>query len=126
MVSVDIGVPISMIPSEVLEAVKPTCESPTIPTVTDAPVAASLQAELNEAIGGGAGDWIKTLVKPLAHLVGRQSCTQCEARRIATNAFAKLKVRYGNLEALRIMKELWTMSSDPEATLTKLKTYLED
>jgi hypothetical protein len=66
------------------------------------------------------------MAKPLAKMVGKDRCSPCEARRIATNAYAQLKGKHGQLEALRIIKELWQLSfkEPPEAVLIKLKKYL--
>lgn len=84
-----------------------------------------LHQELDEAIGSGGGDWIRAFVKPVAKLLGKEHCSKCEARRIATNAYAKLKDRHGQLEALRIIKDLWqTSATDGDATLVKLQEYL--
>lgn len=118
-------------PGEVLIGVVPECPgSVDIKFVPSDQPTTSLQAELNDAIGGGAGDWIKTLASPFAKLIGKKNCSICEARRLATNAYAKLKVKYGQGEALCIMKELWGMSygekADPNAILVKLQGYLND
>ncbi len=110
---------------EVVLEVRNHCEQPNLPeqpTIKAIP----LRQELDEALGPGAGDWIRAMVKPLAKFVGKDRCSTCEARRIATNAYAKLKVKYGQIEALKIIKELWTLSGNPDATMLKLKEYLDD
>jgi len=121
---VEVGASIQHKVGEVLLEVRDDCDRPNLEQVL-ATKAIPLRQELDEALGGGAGDWIRAMVKPLAKFVGKQHCTQCEARRIATNAYAKLKVKYGQLEALRIIKELWTLSGNPDATMLKLKDYLD-
>lgn len=122
------GVSIRHRPGDVLVGVEATCSS-NLNAVIAAEPTQTLQQELNDAIGSGAGDWIKTLVSPFAKLIGKKSCSICEARRLATNAYAKLKVKYGQVEALRIMKELWEDSfaerADPNAILLKLQGYLD-
>ena len=132
-VQVDKGMSVMHQPNEVLVRVDPHCDETFIGMVEQhnkgVPISdhGSLMHEMNEAIGGGAGDWIKAMVAPFAKLIGKKSCTQCEARRLATNAYAKLKVKYGQIEALRIIKELWQMSmKEPgDTVLTKLKGYLD-
>lgn len=86
----------------------------------------SLIKEVDEGLGKGAGDWIKRLASPIAKLLGKTKCSRCETRRIVTNAYGQLKNKYGQLEALRIMKELWTDSfkQNDLATMLKLKEYL--
>jgi hypothetical protein len=123
-VVVEVGESVQHRVGEVLLEVRNDCDRPNLeqqPIEKHIP----LRQELDDALGSGAGDWIRTMVKPLAKFVGKDRCSQCEARRIATNAYAKLKVKYGQLEALRIIKELWAMSSDPDATLQKLKEHLD-
>jgi hypothetical protein len=86
-----------------------------------------LLQELDKELGGGAGDWIKTLVNPFAKMIGKKSCTTCEARRLATNAYGKLKVKYGQAQALSMIRELWQMSmtQSGDKVLEKLKGYLD-
>jgi hypothetical protein len=85
-----------------------------------------LRNELDAAIGSGAGDWIKMLARPLAKLVGKEGCSMCEARRIATNAYGQLKEKHGQLEAIRIIKDLWAMSYkvSGDEVLAELKKHL--
>lgn len=85
-----------------------------------------LDAELGKG-GKGPGDWIKAFLSPIAKKLGKSRCTACEARRVATNAYAVLKAKYGMVEALRVMKELWEMSftAKPDEVLIKLKEYLD-
>lgn len=115
---------------EAVLSITERCPDGTDAEVLQAPVNAhqALLTELNEAIGGGAGDWIKALVSPFARATGRKSCTVCEARRLMTNAYGKLKAKYGQVEALRLIGELWQMSlaenPDTTAILTKLKQYI--
>lgn len=128
-VEVPLNVSVPLSPGEVLVNVTPSCDGSIVVGTKPNPGVdqTALLVELNEKVGSGAGDWIKTLVKPFAALVGRKNCTVCEARRIATNAYAKLVVIHGKEEAVRILKELWTMSMSQsgEAVLEKLKGYLE-
>jgi hypothetical protein len=114
------------LPGEVVDGVDRTCGGIVPEAHLPKNPAKQLREELNEAIGSGAGDWIHTLAKPLAKLVGKEGCTACEARRLATNAYAQLKGKHGKLEAMRIMKELWTMSftQEPDEVLHKLESYL--
>jgi hypothetical protein len=87
-----------------------------------------LLRELDEEIGSGAGDWIKRFVAPVAKKLGKQSCTACEARRVVTNAYARLKAKHGQLEALRIIKDLWknSFSKTGEEILEELEKHLHD
>jgi hypothetical protein len=115
------------LPGEIVDGVDRTCGSTIALPERPKNPAKQLRDELNEAIGAGAGDWIHTLAKPLAKLVGKEGCSACEARRLATNAYAQLKGKHGQFEAMRIMKELWTMSftQNPDEVLHKLEGYLE-
>jgi hypothetical protein len=82
--------------------------------------------ELDEEIGAGVGNWIKVFAAPVAKLVGKQGCTSCEVRRVITNAYARLKAKHGQAEALKIMGELWSLTlNKPEIALEKLKEYLD-
>lgn len=86
----------------------------------------SLAREVDKEIGSGVGDWIKRLASPVAKLLGKSGCSSCETRRIVTNAYGQLKNKHGQLEALRIIKELWSDSfkNDDLTTVKKLKGYL--
>ncbi len=123
------GQPYRKLPGEVIDGVDRTCGSAIVHPDLAArrTEAQELKNELDQAIGTGAGDWIKTLAKPFALLAGKTNCTACEARRLATNAYAQLKGKHGQLEAMRIMKELWSLSftSEPVEVLRKLETYLK-
>jgi len=92
------------------------------------PQRTNLKNELDVAIGHGAGDWIKVLASPIAKLVGKEGCSPCEAKRLVVNSYAKLKAKYGMMEALSTMKTLWDMSAagHPEEALLKLKAKLDD
>lgn len=88
----------------------------------------SLTKELDEAVGPGAGDWIKTFAAPVAKLLGKEKCSKCEARRVVTNGYSKLKAAHGQLRAMAIIKELWELSSQPqgaEAALKKFQEYIQ-
>lgn len=86
-----------------------------------------LLEELDKEVGGGAGDWIKKFAAPVARLVGKKNCAICEIRRVVTNAYGRLAQEHGKPEAMRIMKELWSMSmasDDGADVVVKLKAYL--
>lgn len=124
----ELGEPVSMFAGEMVKGVTLNCEgegSINLPQPTNQ---SNLFHELDQEIGGGAGDWIKALASPLARLVGKQKCSVCEAKRIATNAYGKLKTKYGQLEALRIIRELWKASGieGGDTALVKLQEYLND
>lgn len=91
-------------------------------------VQASIMKELDAVVGNGMGNWIKTLAGPVARAMGKTHCTACEARRVVANAYAKLKAKYGKLEALVKIKELWMLSTKEsgDKVLYKLKEYLSD
>jgi hypothetical protein len=69
---------------------------------------------------------MKTLFKPVAKAMGREGCTACEARRLITNAWAKLKEKHGPVEAARVMKDLWLKSfkEEPDKVIAALKEAL--
>jgi len=121
------GMPYRMRPGEKVVGADPTCGAAKVdykaPGKDDLK---TLKEEIDEAVGGGVGDWIKVLAKPFAKLAGKEGCSACEARRIATNAYAQLKGKHGQFKAMSIMKELWELSftAEPDAVLAKLKTYL--
>ena len=113
------------IPGEIYVGIDPTCggEIALMPVQNES---AALVAELDAELGGGAGDWIKRLAGPAARLLGVSSCMSCEARRVITNAYGQLKARHGKVEALRMIKTLWSRSfkEDEAAILETLKEYL--
>ena len=119
------GEPYRKLPGEEIMGVDRTCAGTIKQAVKTKD--GQLRTELDSALGSGAGDWIRTMVKPFAKLIGKDQCSACEARRIATNAYAKLKGQHGQLEALRIMKELWqdSFTQKPDDVLRKLETYLK-
>jgi len=88
----------------------------------------TLKDELDMEIGHGMGDWIKVLAKPVAKLVGKDKCSPCEAKRIVVNSYARLKAKYGRVEALYLMKNLWQQAAQgkPEQALEQLKAKLND
>ena len=88
----------------------------------------SLSDELSESIGSGFGDWIRTVAKPIATVMGKKGCSTCEARRIVTNAYGKLRKKHGQIVALGLIKDLWALSykADGEAVLQRLKELLDD
>jgi hypothetical protein len=117
-VEIAVGVSFTLLPGEFVVGAGSNCNGSASPI--------SLQRELDEAIGGGAGDWIRDMAKPIARLLGKEGCSKCEARRITTNAYTQLKARHGQFEALRIIKELWQLSSiDADQVLARLKYHLE-
>lgn len=121
------GIPYRLRPGEKVVGVDRTCGVAKVDYVAPGKDDfAVLKDEIDQAVGVGAGDWIKTLAKPFAKLAGKTGCTACEARRLATNAYAQLKGKHGQLKAMSIMKDLWQMSftEEPEAVLAKLKSYL--
>lgn len=87
-----------------------------------------IMVELDREIGPGAGDWIKTFVAPVAKLLGKQQCSGCESRRVVTNAYSRLKDKYGQTDALKKIKDLWQMSltESSDAVMAKLKEYISE
>ena len=87
-----------------------------------------LQDEMSQVVGPGFGDWIKVMAAPIAEVMGKKGCTTCEARRIVTNAYAKLKAQHGQLKALAMIKDLWALSykADGDQVLLRLKELLRD
>lgn len=92
-----------------------------------APRLPTLAQELEEQIGGGFGDWIRFMATPIAEVMGKKGCTTCEARRIVTNAYGKLKEQHGQLRALSIIKDLWALSmkASGDEVLVKLNEVLK-
>ena len=88
----------------------------------------SIFQELQQEVGGGFGDWIRSLAKPIATVMGKEHCSTCEARRIVTNAYGKLRKKHGQAVALGMVKDLWALSykADGEAVLLRLKEMLDD
>lgn len=121
------NVPFEKLPGEKIVGINVNCglkegEKPRLPNTF-----MILAGELNAEIGEGKGDWIKALAKPVAKLLGKTGCSNCEARRIVTNAYAKLKGKHGQAEALRLIKDLWVASaSNPEEALLALKEHLKN
>jgi len=120
------GTPYVANPGEHVVGVDPTCGGTIAVIHPGKPNMGALRQELDVALGGGAGDWIKTLAKPLAQWMGKTNCSACEARRIVTNAYAQLKQKHGQFEALKIITDLWHMSmkSSGEDVLVELKRHL--
>lgn len=120
-VEVQLGVSVATSKDEVVHGVKGNCGPTIMAPATD------LRTELDEAIGHGAGDWLQTMISPLAKLIGKTKCSKCEARRIATNAYGKLKAKHGQFKAMVLMKELWQLSTvNSDQVLEKLQGYLND
>jgi hypothetical protein len=121
------GEPYRLLPGEKVDGVDRTCAGTQASPKVARNTRQTLAQELDQAVNGGLGDWIKVIAKPLAKLAGKTNCTACEARRIATNAYAQLKGKYGQLKAMSIMKELWEISfkKDSNEVLAKLKEYLD-
>lgn len=88
----------------------------------------ALRDELQAEIGAGYGDWIRFLAKPIAEVAGKKGCTACEARRIVTNAYGRLKEKHGSISALSMIKDLWALSmkADGDEVLMKLRGLLND
>ena len=129
-VTTDVGMSVIMAPGEVVHGVSQNCDgefSTTLPQ-TPTPMRSSLFDELQQEVGPGAGDFIKTIANPIAKFMGKEGCSSCEARRIVTNAYSKLKTKYGIIKAVSILKELWQMSINQEgsAVLAKLQEHLSD
>ena len=125
-----VGESVSMGAGEIVAGVSENCEgelSTTLPVNTTVHPQ-SLYAEMESEIGPGAGDFIKALAAPLAKLMGKEGCSSCEARRIVTNAYSKLKTKYGIIKTVSILKELWQMSFNEsgDAVLGKLQEHLDD
>lgn len=124
------GQPYMLAPGEKRVGVDKTCGDGR--PVKDAMTAAQLEKaallkELNAELGSGAGDWVKLFAKPTAALLNKQNCMSCEVRKVVLNAYARLKARYGLLEALRMIKDLEVKSlagGKDEEILTRLKAWL--
>jgi len=128
-VETDVGESVAMLPGEIVYAVSQNCDgdfSAGIPQLMSEQ--RSLFQELQQEIGPGAGDFIKTIANPIARFMGKEGCTACEARRIVTNAFGKLKTKYGLIKAANILRELWEMSmkDEGEKVLEKLQEHLNN
>jgi hypothetical protein len=82
--------------------------------------------KLDKEIGKGPGDWIQTMAKPFARLLGKKSCSSCQARRLAANAYAKLAGKYGHARAMVILKDLFktSMNASGDEVVTQLNRYL--
>ena len=123
--SIPEGHPYRLMPGEKITGVDENCNGkiqriqPNVPSIHD---------ELVREIGGGFGDWIRTLTSPIAEVMGKKGCSSCEARRIVTNAYAKLKAKHGQIGALAIIKDLWALSfkAEGDQVLIKLKEILHD
>ena len=92
------------------------------------PVTPNLQQELSAELGVGFGDILKQLAKPFAKVMGKQGCSSCEARRLITNAYAKLKAKHGQLEAMTTIRDLWALSfkASGDEVLKQLEAKLHD
>jgi hypothetical protein len=114
----------AQIPGEKIVGIDPNCQGAVVQPVTSE--SSKLIAELDAELGKGGGDWLKRFLKPAAKLLGKSNCMSCEGRRVVTNAYGALKAKHGQLEALRMIKDLWHRSfSEPEAEILKtLKEYL--
>lgn len=124
---VPLGKPYIKAPGEVEAGISRGCgEAVIVATPLKLVTTNDLIKEIDTQIGGGAGNWIKKLAGPVAKLVGKEGCSGCEVRRVTANAYAKLKAKYGQAEALKKIAELWAMSRDKELTLRTLKSYLDD
>lgn len=123
--SIPEGQPYRLIPGEKITGVDENCNGKIQAIGASKP---SLHDELAREIGGGFGDWIRTLATPIATVLGKKGCTSCEARRLVTNAYARLKAKHGQMEALAIIKDLWALSfrSSGDDVLRKLKEVLHD
>lgn len=112
---------------EVVDGVAKDCNIED-PVVVVAQPNITLVAELDREIGPGAGNWIKTLVAPVAKLLGKQQCGGCESRRVVANAYSRLKEKYGQIDALAKIKDLWQMSltESPDVVMAKLKEYISE
>jgi hypothetical protein len=124
---VQIGVPYRRLPGEIRVGVDRTCGAIKSEPVQVQSTARVLLNELDQELGkGGIGDWFKILAKPVAKIVGKAQCSSCETRRVVANAYAALKAKHGQIEALRIIKDLVkaSFSENDEEVLAKLKEFL--
>lgn len=87
--------------------------------------AVNLLKELDEKLGKGSGDWLKVFFEPVAKAIGKANCMGCEVRRVVTNAYSNLRLKYGKWVALLLMARLWYLSTkDVDLATKKLKGYL--
>ena len=118
--------PFTRKPTEKIKGVDYNCHPEKSQLHAGASVAMQLAQELDKATGQGLGDLIKVFATPVARMIGRKSCSKCEARRVTINAFAKLKAKLGGtMEAVKKMNELRTLiKEDPEKAMEELKELI--
>lgn len=123
--SIPDGQPYRLQPGEKITGVDKNCNGSVVKIRPNGP---TVHDELIQEIGGGFGDWIRTLTSPIAEVMGKKGCSSCEARRLVTNAYAKLKAKHGQIGALAIIKDLWALSfrAEGDQVLIKLKEILHD
>jgi hypothetical protein len=121
------GSPYQLARGETVVGVDNTCGGD-VRLISVVPKVEPLQKELQDQIGPGFGDWIRSLATPIATVMGKRGCTTCEARRLVTNAYGKLREQHGQLKALSIIKDLWMLSTTAsgDEVLVKLKEVLDD
>jgi hypothetical protein len=121
------GSPYTLAKGEAIVGVDATCGGD-VTLISVGPKVEPLQKELQDQIGPGFGDWMRSLATPIATVMGKKGCTTCEARRLVTNAYGKLREQHGQLKALTIIKDLWALSmkASGDEVLVKLKEVLDD
>ncbi len=97
-----------------------------MPLFLDTPQVEDVFKKLDASLGKGPGDVIKSIAAPVAKALGRQSCSSCEARRLAANAYSQLAARHGSLKAMGIITELYRLSitAPGDTVVDKLNEYL--
>jgi hypothetical protein len=107
-------VPYRLIAGEKIIGVDPSCNGQTV---------AARQGILEEL---GLGDAVKSMIAPVAKLLGKSHCAACEAKRVSLNAFGKLAQKHGRMKAMSLMRELFALAKEhPDAVAVKLREYLD-
>jgi hypothetical protein len=121
------GAPYKLDLGEKVIGIDPECGG-TVIHANQPPPANSLHDELAAEVGSGFGDWIRAIAGPIAAVTGKRGCTTCEARRIVTNAYGRLKEQHGQFKALSMIKDLWALSmrASGNDVLMKLRELLDD
>lgn len=122
---VPVGEAYTLLPGEKRVGISRDCIKRDPPTLPPNPTKELLR-ELDAELGEGAGNWVKSFLSPVAKLLGKANCATCETRRVILNAYARLKAKHGQAEALKMIGELWNKSfqENDEEVLAKLKEYL--
>lgn len=82
---------------------------------------------IGAAAGVPLGKATALLLHPLAKVFGKENCTACEGRAMALDFFTRLTQRYGAIQSVILLKELFTIAakSDPDAVAGRIREMLE-